>query len=81
MVVLSCMGRRRSSLLELHLLPFQVRDFSLSHSRLQSYDDDRSDVIASINEHWEKSSLFHLRSLDTRACACITVDLRFFEYL
>ena len=39
--------------IEVHMLPFQVQDFSLSHSRLQDYDDNRADVSASANENRE----------------------------
>jgi hypothetical protein len=52
------MGHVDSLLIEVHVLPSQAQDFSLSHSRLQSYDDDRAEVSASANENGEESFLF-----------------------
>jgi hypothetical protein len=48
-------------LIEVDVRPSQGQDFSLSHSRLQSYDDDRPEVSASANENGEKPFLFIVR--------------------
>jgi hypothetical protein len=44
-------------LIEVHVFPSQAQDLSSSHSGLQSYDYDRSEVSASTNENGEKSFL------------------------
>jgi len=55
------MGDVDRLLIEVHVLPSQAQDFSLSHSRLQSYDDDRAEVSASTDKNREKSFLFIVR--------------------
>jgi hypothetical protein len=55
------MGDEDRLLIEIDVLPSQAQDFSLSHSRLQGYDDDRADVSASSDENCEKSLLFLIR--------------------
>jgi hypothetical protein len=54
------MGDVDRRLREVHVLPFQSQDFSLSHSRLQSYDNDRAEVTASSDENLEEPSLFFI---------------------